>query len=290
MKRHLCVTALAAMVLVPDWATACWPRWGGPVYSDAYYEPVYYAPPPVYYVVPPVYAVPCPPVAAPTLAPAPAPKPPQVESSTPKVGRAPAAVAPVRPVAAAEPAPPEVTIPKNTTSDAKLPPLQVPIKPDAELKLPPVAVPTGAEPKLPSLDFPGVAVPVPAPSPDVLVPPAAKSPDALPPLSLPPDAPVAPDKPVQAKSSPLTAATAFTVSVFPAAGTAPAAGLRKVGFYNHTPRDLALTIEGKPVTLPAMSYLHAQLPAAFTWKCADRPAATERVPADAAGVDVLIRE
>ena len=43
-------------------------------------------------------------------------------------------------------------------------------------------------------------------------------------------------------------------------------------------------------TLPAMSYLHAQLPPTFVWKCADRPAAKATVPASAAGVDVLIRE
>ncbi len=79
------------------------------------------------------------------------------------------------------------------------------------------------------------------------------------------------------------------MSVFPAAGVADARGLRKVGFYNHTDRDLALTIEGKAVALPAKTYLHAQLPPTFTWAHGDRPAARETVPADASGLDVLFR-
>ncbi len=176
------------------------------------------------------------------------------------------------------------------TLDPKLPSLELPKV--ADPKLPSLELPAGpgAGAKLPSLELPGgsaPAVPVPAPAPDVLIP---KAPDALPPLTLPPDTPVTPPK-VEVKSSPLgTAARELKVSVFPAAGAANANGLRKVGFFNHTDRDLSLTIEGKAVTLPAMSYLHAQLPPTFTWKCADKPAAQATVPADATGLDVLIRE
>jgi hypothetical protein len=53
---------------------------------------------------------------------------------------------------------------------------------------------------------------------------------------------------------------------------------------------VSLTIDGKTVTLPAMSYLHAHLPPTFTWKCGDTHGAKETVPAGAAGLDVLIRE
>ena len=326
MKRHLCITVLSALVLIPDWAAACWPRSGPP----AYYAPAY--PAPVYYAVPvcqPIYVQPCVPVMPPVL------QPPRVEGPKPKAGSA--LAEPVRPVARPDPAPagppvveplrpaagfavppvptpeepkrgglfevpkapaPEIKLPKNPDA---IPAPDVPMAPRAEPKLPSLELPKVADPKLPSLelpktsdvkpplDLPGAsAVPVPAPAPDVLIP---KLPDALPPLTLPPDTPVAPPKAVEVKSSPLTAAArALKVSVFPAAGAAPATGLRKVGFYNHTGRDLALTIEGRAVTLPAMSYLHAQLPPAFTWTCADQPAARATVPADAAGVDVLIRE
>jgi hypothetical protein len=141
-------------------------------------------------------------------------------------------------------------------------------------------------------------VPAPAPAPEALIPapgiPTLKNAEALPPLTLPPDTPISPDtlpRAVEAKSSPLAAGgRALRVSVFPAAGEAGTTGLRKIGFYNHTGRDLALTVEGKTVALPAKSYLHAHLPPTFTWACGDKPAAREAVPADAAGLDVLIRE
>lgn len=298
MKRQLCVCALFALVLVPDWASACWPRWGGPV-PTYYHAPMYYAPPPVY--CPPVY-VPCAPAVLP---------PPRVEPSKPRVEAQPTRppqIEPVRPaagvevpkVAKPEPAPapltpeqkiPPIDVPK-IAPEPKLPPIELP-KSDAPPKLPPLELPKDAEPKLPSIELPKVdsglklpglelpgvsAVPVPAPAPD-----------ALPPLTLPPDTPVAPDaKPTEAKSSPLTAREP-KVSVFPASGVAAERGLRKVGFYNHTDRDLALTIEGKAVTLPAKTYLHAQLPSTFTWAHGDKPAAKETVPADASGVDVLFK-
>ena len=334
MKRHLCITVLSALVLIPDWASACWPRSGMPAYERAYYAPVYRRAPVYYaapmYCPPPMYVQPCVPVMPPVL------QPPRVEGPKPKAGSA--LAEPARPVARPDPAParPPVVEPVRPSAGVAVPPaptpeepkrgglFEVPKAPAPEIKRPknPDALPApnfptapGADPKLPSLDLPKVAdpklptlelpktsdaklppldlpgasaVPVPAPAPDVLIP---KLPDALPPLTLPPDTPVAPPKAVEVKSSPLTAAAgALKVSVFPAAGAAPATGLRKVGFYNHTGRDLALTIEGRAVTLPAMSYLHAQLPPAFTWACADQPAARATVPADAAGVDVLIRE
>jgi hypothetical protein len=373
MKRHLCVTALFALVVVPDWAAACWPRWGMPSYERASSAPVRRAP--VY--CQPVYVQPCTPVMQPTLPPRvetpmsrpgsflteparpiarplppPSIKPPEVEpvrpaagiegsqplSATPEPAPAPVpdkkrgGLFEIPPTAApgnaipppnvpagpsADPKLPNVELPK--INEPKLPPIELPNKgPDPKLpaldlpkatdpKLPaldpPKGTEPGGEPKLPPLEVPGAApaapaapatpapaVPGPAPAPAALTP---KNQDLLPPLTLPPDASVAPDgpaKPVEVKSSPLGAARALTVSAFPAAGTVAANGLRKVGFYNYTKRDLTLTIEGKTVTLPAMSYLHAQLLPTFTWKCADQPPAKVTVPADATGLDVLIRE
>jgi hypothetical protein len=200
-----------------------------------------------------------------------------------------------------EPKLPPLELPARPGSEPKLPPLELPKAGDP--KLPPLELPKIGDPKLPPLNVPGAAVPVPAPAPDsptsnpsIPTPglPIPKAPEALPSLTLPPDAPVTPVlpmKPVEAKSSPLGAeARELKVKVFPASGAVTATGFRKVGFYNHTHRDLALTIEGRSVTLPAMSYLHAQLPTTFTWQCADRPAARATVPADATGLDVLIRE
>lgn len=329
MKRHLCTTALLALVLVPDWASACWPRRGGPVATRTYYAPVYQRP--IYYAAAPVY---CQPVYVVPAGPAPVQpmQPPRVEQPKGKAGSsltepgrpiakptpAPADADPVRPVGGIEkpkpqPAPeprakppaaedkfPPLEFPKPGGTDAKLPPIELP-KVNVDPKLPPLELPkVNVDPKVPALELPGTggpAVPVPAPAPDLIPAPAIPVPktDGLPPLTLPPDTPVAPavalPKVVESKSSPLAAVPReLKVSVFAAAGTGAAQGLRKIGFYNHTDRDLALTIEGKQVTLPAMSYLHAQMPPTFTWKCGDRPAATERVPADATGLDVLIRE
>jgi hypothetical protein len=231
--------------------------------------------------------------------PAPAPEPkPAPESNEPKRG---GLFEIPKPAPEPEPKAPAVDVPKVMAPKVAAPEPKAPVieppKPDA-LKLPPINVPTGPEtgPKLPPLET-SPAVPSAAPAPDALpIPsiPTPKKPDALPPLTLPPDAPVAPDKskePVEVKSSPLTgAARELKVSVFPATGTAAANGLRKVGFFNHTARDLSLTIEGKAVTLPALSYLNAELPSSFTWKCGEKPATKETVPAGSVGVDVLIRE
>jgi hypothetical protein len=317
MKRQLCITTLFAVVLLPDWASACWPVWGGPVYPRTYYAPR--SPGPVYYEVQPAYgqpvygrpvyvmpgSVPAPmrtPGAAPgagrgenartdpprlTVQPGPAPAPPVAAPPEPD---------PLRPAVGTQA--PKSDPPKAVTPDPKTPP-RVPV--DIAPTIPSLDPPKmGTEPKLPPLELPGgsAAVPAPAPPPDLTIPapgvPTLKSPDALPPLTLPPDAPVAPEKAttkVEARSSPLAAgARELKVTVFPAAGAADATGRRKIGFYNYTARDLALTIEGKAVTLPAMSYLHAQLPPTFVWRCADKAAATETVPADATGLDVLMKE
>jgi hypothetical protein len=335
MKRNLCVTALFAVVLIPDWATACWAWWGGPVYVQPHYAAPYHGP--VYYAAQPVYVQPaypqpvcCPPPSVPRVYPVSGAVPAPVQQSSPGPGTDSPRTAPQREVSPARPiaAPPNVeqvrpaagSAPKSDpvkTDSATAPKAPVPDPgakkepPKATIEFPSApggspAIPSldptkkGGDPKLPPLELPGAALPVPAPAPvpDSLIPPPAiptlKGPDALPPLTLPPDTPISPEtlpRAIEAKSSPLgTGARALRVSVFPVAGAAPAAGLRKIGFYNHTNRDLALTVEGRTVALPAKSYLNAQLPPTFTWKCGDKPATTEAVPADATGLDVLIRE
>ena len=95
------------------------------------------------------------------------------------------------------------------------------------------------------------------------------------------------------RSSPLAAVPKprLSVQVFPAAGSgAGKAGTRKVGFFNHTRRDLDLVIDGKAVTLPGKTYIHAEVPPAFTWKYGDNAAESATVPAGAAGLDVVFRE
>ncbi len=155
----------------------------------------------------------------------------------------------------------------------------------------------------PRVPAPGsAAIPTPAPAfPEGLIPspsvpelPDPKKPHSLPSLTLPPDSPVAP-KGSTSRSSPLSAerTSEATVSVFPARaarGEEASNGYKSVGFYNHTARDVNLTIEGRAVKLPAKTYLYAKLGPTFTWGHGDNALVREAVPTGASGVDVVFRE
>ncbi|WP_439626660.1 hypothetical protein [Gemmata sp.] len=366
MTRHLCWVAVLAVCTLPDWASACWPRWAARhdyYHGYAHYEPAHYPSHHVYplgvpccppaCVAPPVTSYPLAPPrveavpkAAPSSAGATRPRPPANPPSDvrpaggttdPVASPNVPAVMPARkdppPVAATETAPPRKAAPPaagatdtqplpkfpgvDTPSDTgALPKLVVPKEPEfAPVPAPKgpasvperPAVPTPApapEPKAPALEFPresgGAAVPGPAPPlPDGLIPspavpelPEPGKPSSLPSLTLPPDSPVAPQKSVS-RSSPLAAGRGAgpTVSVFPARSDRDAADGRKtVGFYNHTDRDVSLTIEGRAVTLPARTYLSAKLAPTFTWGHGAAPAVREAVPAGASGLDVVFRD
>lgn len=312
------------------YAEPCPPRWSGPVLAPVAGAPA--VPRPAPQIVPgaarqPVHPPSRPPQVEQVRPVASAePLPPPPTQPKPDEAKIPPVAVPMTPLAGVKE--PTLDLPKSD-SDSQLPPLvlpkddaapkpQEPTKPSSELVLPkendppkprePAQTPA-AEPQQPSLEIPpvnppavpaenpGVAVPVPAPSPDILTPPekpGTAPPDGLPPLTLPPDSPVVPlvpPKEVEARSSPLSgAAEGVRVSVFPARGNRNAPGLRHIGFYNHTRHDLTLTIEGQIVKLPALTYLHAQLPPTFRWRCGRGETTTEIVPADATGVDVVIRE
>jgi hypothetical protein len=186
---------------------------------------------------------------------------------------------------------PKVEIPKNLQPKEKLPPLELPKEPDVRTipKVP--AVGAVKDPVLPAT--PSAAPPAPEPlipPPSVPLVPDPNKRDPLPSLTLPPDTPVKSDS--TSRSSPLAGdRRELAVSVFTASGPANVAGgYRTVGFYNHTARDLTLTIEGRVVKLPAKTYLHAQLGPTFTWGHSDRPATRETVPDGAGGVDVVFRD
>lgn len=321
MKRYVCFVALLGVVAIPDWASAffrpwcapppCSPygygRFGGyampvPVYSPPVLVqpcvPVYEVPvaPPRVYQVPPAVA---------TVAPTPAANPvkhsvPPAVTAVPKPAPAPTAVKPPEPDPMFRPAGgPALEPPSAAPSPAPA------SEPDARpLILPPIknAPDTKATtPLVPS------AMPSPAPATGIKEPeplaPAIKpmtkkttgSDDTLPPLVLPPEGPGGPSGVVPpvgdtstSRSSPLSGGP--KVRVFTVAGGAVFGQLRKVGFFNHTDRDIDLVIEGRAVKLPGKTYLHAQLPPTFQWKQADRKAETATVPDGAAGLDVLFRE
>ena len=190
---------------------------------------------------------------------------------------------------------PKVEIPKTLRTNPKLPPLELPKEPDMKLvpKVPAVGAPKDTViPAIPSAAPPPEPL---IPSPSLPLVPDASKRDPLPSLTLPPEIPVAPEKKADStsRSSPLTgggSARTMTVSVFAARGVEAPAGYRSVGFYNHTGKDLSLTIEGRAVKLPAKSYLHAHLAPSFNWSHGDRATTREVVPEGAGGVDVVFRD
>ncbi|MBA4188397.1 MAG: hypothetical protein C0467_10370 [Planctomycetaceae bacterium] len=234
-----------------------------------------------------------------TLSPAIPASPPPKKANPPAVTQAEPSALPKFPV---------VDIPKNLET---LPKLDVPKNPDfrpievpKEMPKDPVkpAVPTPApaalEPKLPEMP---AAVPSAAPAlPEGLIPapsvpelPDPKKPP-LPSLTLPPESPVAP-KASTSRSSPLTAdrRNEGTVTIYAAQaqrGDFPGEGYKTVGFFNHTGRDVSLTIEGRAVNLPAKTYLYAKLAPTFTWGHGENSPVREAVPAGASGLDVVFRE
>ncbi len=75
--------------------------------------------------------------------------------------------------------------------------------------------------------------------------------------------------------------------MYPASGSAAGTdGLYKIGFFNYTKRDVVLTMKDKTVTLPAESYLHANLPADVYLEVRGPTARRRPCPATPARLDV----
>jgi hypothetical protein len=295
MTRQLFLLALAGLFLLPDWASAfghhCWRRF-------CCAPPVAACPPP-----PVVFAAPCPPVA--TLPPASAtpdnysllPTPTVQPESTPAQPKA--AVPETNPVPAPRPVSPGVPMgpggpSSNTDSSAN----------------PKLATPQPAEPKTDSVKIPAQNIPTdPMPmktgstslSPETTPKtpqPAKRKPllsskgdSGLPPLPLLPPGPINGTKSTS-KSSPLMNKPRPVVDIYPVEGAPPASPSvkRKVGFFNHTDRDLKLTVEGQTITLPKRHYIAAEVPANFDWKLGDGPKQHTAIPTAAPGVEVVIRK
>lgn len=262
MIRQLVSLALVGVAALPAFAQwVCVPQ-----------RPVYL--PPVVYILPSPSAAPqLPPprvTREPTLpTPRPMPKelPPAESAVQPATGVAvptPAIPAPAQPEA---PRPtPTITI---EPTPSKIEPLQLPVpSPNAEPK---PAVPNEPE-----------AVKIPP-----LIPRLPGTDSGLPPLSLPP----VPNESTS-KSSPLNAKPQAAVEVFPVDGpplTSPSMK-RTIGFFNHTDRDLKLTVNGETITLPKRHQVTATVAAKFRWKFNDGPERTTEVPTTAPGMEVVFRK
>ena len=113
---------------------------------------------------------------------------------------------------------------------------------------------------------------------------------SLPPLLVPSPANDSPGTSTS-RSSPLNASRRTGYDVIPVDGPAPAtpSAKRSVGFFNHTDRDLQLTVEGQTITLPKRHSVTAEVPAKFTWTLEGNLEQNTEIPLAAPGVEVVIR-
>jgi hypothetical protein len=166
MKRYLCCLALLGILVIPDWAEACWPMWNRPMPAN----PLYSYPP----VYPPIYVYP-------TVFPPPGYSiPPANAEISPKI-------------TSPKPLPPPVVVPSKTTSSDVPPSPTNPApttgigssttKPQAEPTKTEQVRPTGGTDKAASPPVQPKKTELPAAVPDLPSFPAI--PGGLPPLELP---------------------------------------------------------------------------------------------------------
>jgi len=277
MMRHFVPLAFLGTALLPDGAAAL----GGRTYLPCVPAPVFSCPQrivilppcqPPYEVYPGAVYGP-----APSAAPGATPPAPPTVTQDPPARPEPAkpdAPAPTTPVPKAPmPGVPRVSgeSPGGTPTEAVRIPATVPIVP-----VTPAAAVTPAPATVPPAAEPGRLPP--------LVPRVPGGEGGLPRLQI-----VPPPETSTSRSSPL--ADRDPVEVVPVAGAAPAApgALRSVGIFNHTDRDVALTVEGETVTLPKRTYVTAAVPRKFTWKLDGGEARTTEVPPTAPGVEIVLR-
>jgi hypothetical protein len=304
MTRTLALLAGIAVVLTPGGAAAEY-LWCQPVpvcppapcYSmPVVYVPLYWWPAPVSPLAPPqVYPSPTPIAEAPPAAP-PAIKRAAAEEPTPATPKTaptqtPLDTLPARtPVPLANPSP--APAPAETTDTSpKAAPTPGPKKAPDAATIPPSKLPTAPTP--PPLILPDAPPATRTPAPDSTTPPADPKkkdggPDSLLPLVLPPETSKS-----TSNASPLAGAKWVpTVKVIPVrTGTGgAAAGMRKVGFFNYTARELEMVVDGKSMKLPAKHYLQAEVPPRFAYRVGASEPASLNVPDGSAGLEVVFRE
>jgi len=78
--------------------------------------------------------------------------------------------------------------------------------------------------------------------------------------------------------------------VVPAEGRGEPTAQVKVGFFNHSDRDLMLEVNGDPVRLPKEQYVTVRLPRTFKWSERGGKATDVVVPPDAEGMEIVFRQ
>lgn len=64
----------------------------------------------------------------------------------------------------------------------------------------------------------------------------------------------------------------------------------KVGFFNHSDREIVLDVNGESVKLPKEQYVTLRLPRTFNWAEKGAKAASVVVPPDADGIEIVFRK
>jgi len=133
---------------------------------------------------------------------------------------------------------------------------------------------TGEKKEKDSPRIPRTKLPIPGDRLDKSVPDLPKS---DPPKADPPPKDAAPGKP-------------FEQYVIPAEGKGEPQAQVKVGFFNHTDRQLELNVHGQPLRLPQGEYVTVRLPRTFTWTERGDKDHSVVVPPDADGIEIVFRK
>jgi len=114
----------------------------------------------------------------------------------------------------------------------------------------------------------------------------------IPKVKLPglPDDPDDP-KPAPKKEPPAETSKSFEQFIIPAEGNVAAPGPEvKVGFFNHSDRDITLEVNGEQVKLPSEQYVTLRLKRTFKWAEKGKKENEVAVPPDADGIEIVFRK
>ena len=64
----------------------------------------------------------------------------------------------------------------------------------------------------------------------------------------------------------------------------------KVGFFNHSDREIVLDVNGESVRLPSGQHVTLRLPRKFKWAEKGQKGTDVAVPADADGIEIVFRK
>jgi hypothetical protein len=105
-----------------------------------------------------------------------------------------------------------------------------------------------------------------------------------------PDVPKADRPKTDAPKKDAGAAKRFEQYVIPADGRGDSRAEVKVGFFNHSDREIVLDVNGEPLKLPKEQYVTLRLPRTFTWAETGAKDNSVVVPPDADGIEIVFRK